>query len=118
LPHIKQRMGFRKKCGIVKVLESPQMEYTRFPRASGKPPRASPCGVLPISFLPLESRIFHLLGWLINSYFPHINPNTQQNKHQSGDNKNETTSIFKTCFSGAYLEWNCPQRKLRIRYSI
>src|SRR5699024_2087656 len=114
------------------------MEYTRFPRASGMTLRASLCRVLPISFLPLdkerfgsiashaekavfffkESRIFHLLGWLINSYFPHKNPNTQKNKHQSGGNKNETTSIFKTCFSGAYLGWNCPQRKLRIRHSI
>src|SRR5699024_6635672 len=45
-------------------LRLPQLEYTRFPRASGKPPRASPCGVLPISFLPQESRIFHLLGWV------------------------------------------------------
>src|SRR5690625_1469074 len=49
-----------KKCGEG-PLRSPQMEYTRFPRASGKPPRALPCGVLPISFIPLESRIFHLL---------------------------------------------------------
>src|SRR5699024_2540274 len=55
---------FEKDIASKYSLRLPQLEYTRFPRASGKPPRASPCGVLPISFLPQESRIFHLLGWV------------------------------------------------------
>jgi len=45
-------------------LRPPQLEYTRFPRAANEPPRATLCGVSSRPFLPLESRVFQLLGWV------------------------------------------------------
>src|SRR5699024_1469930 len=45
-------------------LRLPQLEYTRFPRAANEPPRATLCGVSSRPFLPLESRVFQLLGWV------------------------------------------------------
>src|SRR5699024_9466426 len=53
------------------------MEYTRFPQAAARPPRAySSLGVSPRSFHLRESRIFHSL-YLKSVHFPHENPNTQ-----------------------------------------
>jgi len=42
-------------------LRLPQMEYTRFPRASGKPPRASTTGSYPagVSYIPFAGLGFH-----------------------------------------------------------
>src|SRR5690625_2490563 len=60
--------------GIYFFFLSSQMEYTCFPWASVEPPRAAPCGVSPISFLPQESRIFHLLGCKLPFTFPQVKP--------------------------------------------
>jgi len=52
------------------------MEYTRFPQAAARPPRAfASLGVSPEPFLLQESRIFHSLD-LNSIHFPHKNPNT------------------------------------------
>src|SRR5699024_2684968 len=78
---------FEKDVATKYSLRLPQLKYTRFPRAANEPPRAMLCGVssrplglglctaLPIEnhcdysphrkhFLPLESRVFQLLGWV------------------------------------------------------
>src|SRR5690625_2944443 len=56
-------------------LRSSQLEYTRFPRAANEPPRATLCGVSSRPFLPQESRVFQLLGWvlILNELFYYSN---------------------------------------------
>src|SRR5690625_4927739 len=58
---------FSKDVASKYSLRLPQLEYTRFPRAANEPPRATLCGVSSRPFLPLESRVFQLLGWGFHS---------------------------------------------------
>src|SRR5699024_9317704 len=71
------KMDIRKKMWKPESYKTPLMEYTRFPQAAARPPRAfSSLGVSPGPFLLQESRIFHSLG-LNSIHFPHENTNTQ-----------------------------------------
>src|SRR5699024_2958409 len=60
----KSNWVFEKDVASKYSLRLPQMEYTRFPRAANEPPRVTLCGVSSRPFLPLESRVFQLLGWV------------------------------------------------------
>src|SRR5690625_760786 len=60
----KSNWVFEKDVASKYSLRLPQLEYTRFPRAANEPPRATICGVSSRPFLPLESRVFQLLGWV------------------------------------------------------
>src|SRR5699024_10696978 len=60
----KSNWVFEKDIASKFALRLPQLEYTRFPRAANEPPRATLCGASSRPFLPLESRIFQLLGWV------------------------------------------------------
>src|SRR5699024_12615588 len=59
------------RCGNLSLIKTPLMEYTRFPQAATRPPRAfSSLGVSLRPFLLQESRIFHSLH-LDSVHFPH-----------------------------------------------
>src|SRR5699024_2809737 len=58
----KSNWVFQKVVSSNYSLLLPQLEFTRFPRAANEPPRAALCGVSSRPFLPLESRVFQLLG--------------------------------------------------------
>src|SRR5690625_119112 len=63
----KSNWVFEKDVASKFSLRLPQLEYTRFPRAANEPPRGLwDCDYSPHRkhFLPQESRVFQLLGWV------------------------------------------------------
>src|SRR5699024_6710636 len=78
-----QNWVFEKDVESKYSLRLSQLEYTRFPRAANEPPRATLCGVSSRPSLPLESRVFQLLGWffILNGLLYYFNSSNHNIYH-------------------------------------